>query len=52
MAPGMTPLAYRLAYLQPPGHEKAQVLDPKRASDLGFYRSRLSESNRRPIHYE
>ena len=31
---------------------KAQATAPKRAADLGFYKSRLSESNRRPIHYE
>jgi hypothetical protein len=31
---------------------KAQAAAPKRAIDLGFYQSRLSESNRRPIHYE
>ena len=28
---------------------KAQAAGPKRVADLGFYRIRLSESNRRPI---
>jgi hypothetical protein len=39
---------YRLTALM----SKAQVANQKGADDLGFHQSRLSESNRRPIHYE
>jgi excisionase family DNA binding protein len=41
-----------VAHPGPRANEERPGREPQYGADLGFYRSRLSESNRRPSHYE
>src|SRR3954447_14746825 len=52
VAPILNRLAYRLAYLAEFSPRDAATEPRRTVSELGFHWSRLSESNRRPIHYE
>ena len=52
MADRLMTLAYLLAYLRPNIPGTVDRSPPQRGADLGFCWSRLSESNRRPSHYE
>jgi hypothetical protein len=52
VAKGVSALAYLLAYPCSSRATKSSLESPESASDLALCESRLSESNRRPSHYE